>query len=539
MGCRFAWIGGPFFIIARFGLESKPQSGIFEKSNTNMQGTNWEQLEVQVGQNLTLDPQDWRQMRQLGHQMIDDVMDYLENIGEQPVWKPIPQEVKTFLSQDIPREPQDIEAIYREFKQYIFPYTKGNIHPRFFAWVQGTGTPLGVLADLLAATMNPNVTIGEHAALYVDQQVINWCKQLLNYPDDASGILLSGGSMANITALTVARNHQLQKNIRKEGLYQNGAQLTLYCSAETHSCIQKAVEILGLGGDAVRKISVNARYEINVAELVATIEADLAQGHQPFCIVGSAGTVNTGAIDPMDELLAICQRYQLWFHVDGAYGALAKLDPHYASALKGIEQADSVAFDLHKWLYVPYEVGCTLIKNAEAHRSAFAITPNYLLQEKRGLAGGLESINNYGFELSRGFKALKIWMSIKEHGLAKYAAMIQQNNLQAAYLGQLVENAPELELLAPVSLSIVCYRYVHPALSELELNALNREILIQLQEQGIASPSSTLLQGRYAIRVCIVNQRTKKADLELLIQATLRIGNEQLALLFTPKTIAV
>jgi glutamate/tyrosine decarboxylase-like PLP-dependent enzyme len=510
-------------------LESKTQSGIFEKSKANMQGTNREQLEDEVGQNLTLDPQDWQQMRQLGHQMIDDVMDYLENIGKQPVWKPIPAEVKNFLATDIPQEPQDIDSVYQEFKQYIFPYTKGNIHPRFFAWVQGTGTPLGVLADLLAATMNPNVTIGEHASLYVDQQVVNWCKQMLNYPAEASGILLSGGSMANITALTVARNHQA--SVRKEGLFNIGSQMTLYCSAETHSCIQKAVEILGLGTEAVRKISVNAQYEINTAELVECIEADLAAGHRPFCVVGTAGTVNTGAIDPLEELWQICQRYQLWFHVDGAYGALAKLDPQYASALSAVEKADSVAFDLHKWLYIPYEVGCTLIKNAEAHRNAFAITPNYLLQEKRGLAGGLESINNYGFELSRGFKALKIWMSLKEHGLGKYAAMIRQNNLQAAYLGQMVENMPELELLAPVSLSIVCYRYTHPEFTEPELNALNREILIQLQERGIASPSSTLLQGRYAIRVCIVNQRTKKADLELLIQATLQIGNEQVALL--------
>jgi aromatic-L-amino-acid/L-tryptophan decarboxylase len=509
-------------------LDRRDIAGIFDEMNEVMQKLQRNELAERVGENLTLDPQDWQQMRQLGHQMIDDVMDYLENIDQQPVWKPIPDAVKTYLSSDIPQGPQDVEDVYQEFKQYIFPYTKGNIHPRFFAWVQGTGTPMGVLADLLAATMNPNVTIGEHASLYVDQQVVNWCKQMLNYPASASGILLSGGSMANITALTVARNHQLQSDVRKNGLYRAGGQMTLYCSAETHSCIQKAVEILGLGGDAVRKISVNERYEINVSELISAIEKDIADGYHPFCVVGTAGTVNTGAIDPLEELLEICQRYNLWFHVDGAYGALAKLDPDYAPALQALEHADSVAFDLHKWLYVPYEVGCTLIKNAEAHRNAFAITPNYLLQEKRGLAGGLESINNYGFELSRGFKALKIWMSLKEHGLAKYAAMIQQNNLQAAYLGQLVENEADLELLAPVSLSIVCYRFVHPDLNETELNALNREILIQLQENGIASPSSTLLEGRYAIRVCIVNQRTQKADLELLVQATLLIGNQHL-----------
>lgn len=477
-----------------------------------------------VNANLTLDPKDWQAMRELGHQMVDDAMDYLENISNVPVWKEIPTEVKAFLKQDIPQHPQPAEAIYEEFKNYILPYTKGNIHPRFFAWVQGTGTPLGALADMLAATMNPNVAIGEHAAMYVEQQVIRWCKQLMNYPETASGILLSGGSMANITALTVARNHQLKKNIRKEGLRAVEGQLVMYCSSETHSCMQKAAEVLGLGADALRKIEVNEAYQMDAHKLAETIEADLEKGFVPFCVVGNAGTVNTGAIDPLDEIAAICKRFDLWFHIDGAFGALAKLVPEFKAKLSAIETADSLAFDLHKWLYVPYEVGCVLIKDADAHRNAFAITPNYLLNHERGLAAGPDPMNNYGLELSRGFKALKVWMSFKEHGAKKYAALIRQNIAQALYLGSLVEKEPHLELLSPVTMNIVCYRYREKGLSTEQLNDLNKELLMQLQEQGIASPSSTILNEQYAIRVCIVNHRSKKSDFEMLVKESVRLG---------------
>jgi glutamate/tyrosine decarboxylase-like PLP-dependent enzyme len=476
-----------------------------------------------------LDPQDWDAMRVLGHQMVDDLIDYWKGIREEKIWRPIPKEVKTFLDQPIPENGQLPEEVYQEFKQYIFPYNKGNVHPRFFAWIQGTGTPMGTFGDLLASGMNPNTAIGEHSAMYVDRQVVNWCKQLMNFPSEASGILVSGGSMANITALTVARNSFGEEKIRQKGLKAASAQLLIYCSVETHSCIQKAAEIIGIGTDGVRKIGVNERFELDVELLKAQLEADMKAGFLPFCLVGTAGTVNTGAIDPMEELLEISKAYGLWFHVDGAYGALAKLDPIYAPALKAIEEADSLAFDLHKWLYVPYEVGCTLIRDSIKHRDAFAITPNYLLREERGLAGGLDSINNYGFELSRGFKALKVWMSLKEHGRAKYAFMIAQNNRHAAYLAELVTKHPNLELMAPVSMSITCFRMVYPGLGEEDLRELNREILLCLQEEGIASPSSTILNGKFTLRVANVNQRTRKEDMELLVREVLRIGMQKIA----------
>lgn len=476
--------------------------------------------------NLTLDPENWDAMRQLGHQMIDDLFDYWKGIRDEKIWKPIPTEVKEFLDQPIPEKGQSPEEVYEDFMQNIFPYNKGNVHPRFFAWIQGTGTPLGVLADLLASGMNPNVAIGEHSAMYVDRQVINWCKELMNFPPESSGILVSGGSMANITALTVARNSFRDEKIRAKGLKAASAQLILYCSVETHSCIQKAAEIIGLGTDSVRKIEVNEQFEMKSDLLEAQIQQDIQMGFLPFCIVGTSGTVNTGAIDPMDELLAISRKYGLWFHVDGAYGALAKLDPKYEGPLKAIEEADSLAFDLHKWLYVPYEVGCTLIRDAKKHRDSFALTPNYLIQESRGLSGGLDSINNYGFELSRGFKALKIWMSLKEHGREKYGQMITQNNRQAEYLADLVNKSSDLELMAPVSMSITCFRMIKPGYTENQLRELNREILLRLQEEGIASPSSTILNGKYTLRVANVNQRTRMEDMDLLVKEVLRVGNE-------------
>jgi aromatic-L-amino-acid/L-tryptophan decarboxylase len=487
-----------------------------------MEKVNLEETPLEKDQ--TLDPQNWQEIRSLGHQMLDDMMDYLEHISQTPVWRQIPAEVKSVFDETLPMEPTDAQAVYESFKTNILPYNKGNIHPRFFAWVQGTGTPMGMLSEMLAATMNPNVTIGEHASMYVDRQVVNWCKQMMNFPENATGILLSGASMANITALNVARNTQLAKPVRTKGIGVVAKPMRIYCSVETHSCIQKAAEACGLGTEAVRKIEVNDNYQIDTEALEIAIEQDLAQGFAPFCIVGNAGTVNTAAIDPIDKLLEISKKYNLWLHIDGAFGALAKLVPRFAPQLKALEEADSIAFDLHKWLYMPYEIGCVLIRNAAAHRDSFSVTPSYLLQEVRGLAGGLDPINNYGLELSRGFKALKVWMSLKEHGMRKYAEMIEKNIQQAFYLGHLIEQTQDLELLTPVTMNIVCFRFKKSEISEQQLNELNKELLIQLQEQGIASPSSTVLKNRYAIRVCIVNQRTRKADLELLVQETQRIG---------------
>jgi glutamate/tyrosine decarboxylase-like PLP-dependent enzyme len=476
----------------------------------------------------TLDPQDWGEMRRLAHQMTDDMMDLLQHIRERPSWTKMPDEPKQFLHQDVPQKPQDIADVYADFKQYVLPYVKGNIHPRFWAWVQGTGTPLGVMADMLASAMNPNVAMGEHSATYVDKQVVDWCKQIMGYPPTASGVLVSGATMANLTALLVARNYKAA-NSRKQGISSAPGNMVMYCSAETHSCITKAAEAMGIGTDGARKIAVNKGYQIDIDALRKRIDEDIAAGFFPFCVVGNAGTVNTGAIDDLHALKNVCADYNLWFHVDGAFGALAKLTNTYSEQLAAIEDADSVAIDLHKWMYMPYEVGCALVKNAEAHRNTFFTAPNYLLTHERGIAAGPDPIQHYGIELSRGFKALKVWMSIKEHGLEKYTALIQQNINQAFYTGELVKQHTNLELLTPVTLNIVCYRFVEPGLSDAALNDVNKEILMRLQEEGIATPSSTVLQGRYAIRVAITNHRSKREDFDVLVKETIRIGKQVLA----------
>jgi glutamate/tyrosine decarboxylase-like PLP-dependent enzyme len=339
-------------------------------------------------------------------------------------------------------------------------------------------------------------------------------------------MLLSGGSMANITALIVARN-AFDENIRSKGLHQK---LVMYASAETHSCQQKAAEIIGIGTAGLRKIPVDKDFRMNMVALKQQIAADKAAGFTPFCIVGNAGTVSTGAIDPLDSLLALCKTEKLWFHIDGAFGALAKWVPEFQPQLKAIEFADSVSFDFHKWMYMPYEVGCVLFKNKDLHRKSFALQPAYLLSHERGLAAGPDSLNNYGPELSRGFKALKIWMSLKEHGIQKFQQLVQQNIAQVLYLQDLILKQPKLEMLTPVTMNIACFRYkpVGKTLSTDELNRLNKEILMQLHEKGLSAPSYTLLHGQYAIRVANVNHRSTKSDFEALVHDTVRLGDSMI-----------
>lgn len=477
----------------------------------------------------TLDPEDWAAMRELGHRMVDDMLNYLESVRERPAWQPIPKDVKAFLKQPLPTEPQAPEQVYQDFVEKVLPYPLGNIHPRFWGWVIGTGTPLGVLAEMLAATMNPNLGGAEHVANYVELQVLDWCKQMLGFPPEASGILVSGGSMANLVGLAVARNARAGFDVRKQGMAGTPRPLTLYGSVEMHSSIQKAVELMGLGSDSLRKIPVDASFQIDIAALEAAIAADRAAGRQPFCIVGNAGTVNTGAIDDLNRLADICARGKLWFHVDSAFGALAAIAPDSRHLVSGMERADSIAFDLHKWMYMPYEVGCTLVRSGEAHRRTFSLTPDYLAHGERGVMAGSVWLSDYGIQLSRGFRALKVWMSIKEHGIEKYGRMIEQNIAQARYLAQLVDNTPELERLAPAPLNIVCFRFKAAHLDKQALNKLNEELLIQLHEQGIAVPSSTLLNGNYAIRVANVNQRSRREDFDVLVRETVRIGKSLVA----------
>jgi len=482
--------------------------------------------DIQLENEESLDPKDWEAMRVLGHRMIDDMMIYLESIRERPVWQPIPEGVKQNFSTPLPLDPKKPEDIYEEFLDYILPHPMGNIHPRFWGWVIGTGTPLGTLAELLAAGMNPNLGGGDHVANYVEAQVLEWCKEMLGYPLEASGLLVSGGSMANLVGLTVARNTMSGFDIRREGLQAAQKPMTFYGSVETHSSNQKAVELLGLGSAALRRIPVNADFQIVLPALEEAVSKDREAGFHPICVIGNAGTVNTGAIDDLNALADFSERERLWFHIDGAFGALAALSPDLRSLVSGLERADSLAFDLHKWMYMPYEIGCALVRSEANHRSAFSLTPDYLAHVERGLAGGSLWFSEYGVQLSRGFRALKAWMSIKEHGIKKYGRLIKQNVDQARYLADLVDNAPQLESMAPVSLNIVCFRFKGGSSDSDDLHSINQEILIRLHEQGIAVPSYTTLSGDYALRVAITNHRSRREDFELLVREVIRLGEE-------------
>jgi aromatic-L-amino-acid decarboxylase len=473
----------------------------------------------------SLDPENWDELRALGHRMVDDLLSYLQTVRERPVWRPIPQSVRARLTGPIPHVPEGAEQAYADFREVVLPHPMGNIHPRFWGWVIGTGTPLGAMADMLAAGMNPNMGGGDHVPNYVEAQVLDWCKEMLGYSPEASGLLVSGGSEANLVGLAVARNARAGFDVRKHGVRAATGAFTIYASSETHSSVQKAVELLGLGSDGLRLVPTNSAFEIDVTSLQRMIREDRAAGCRPICIVGNAGTVGTGAIDDLASLAQICATEQLWLHVDGAFGALAALVPEQRARLAGMERADSIAFDLHKWMYVPFEAGCALVRDADAHRRTFSLRPDYLTHAERGLAGGSLWFSEYGIQLSRGFKALKVWMSLKEHGIDKYARLVRQNIEQARYLGALVREAPDLELMAPVSLNIVCFRYLVPGRDEAALDALNQELLIQLHEQGIAVPSNLTLGGRFALRVAISNHRSRLDDFDLLVREARRIGS--------------
>ncbi len=476
----------------------------------------------------TLDPDDWEAMRKLGHKMLDDMIDYMETVRERPVWKHVPEQVKAHFRSSVPRNSQPPEKIYEEFVEKVLPYPMGNIHPRFWGWILGTGTVMGAFAELLAASMNTNTGGGaNHVANHVEKQVLDWIKEMLAYPISASGVLTSGCSAANIIGLTVARNAKAGFDVRRKGLQRAQQRMVLYASREIHSSIQKAVELLGLGSEALRLLPVNDYYQIDLETLKAAIIKDREDGCTPFCVVGAAGTTNTGSIDNLDGLADLCEQEKLWFHVDGAFGAWAALAPRARSKVVGIERADSLALDLHKWMYMPYEIGCVLVRHEEQHRKAFSLTPDYLAhgEGRLGLTGGdLPWFSDYGFQLSRGFRALKAWMSLKEHGSRKYARIIQQNIDQAFYLGELVKAAPELELSAPVSLNVVCFRYVAPAMDDDALDELNKRVAVELQERGVAVLSGTVIRGKYVLRAANANHRSCREDFDVLVREVIRIG---------------
>jgi aromatic-L-amino-acid decarboxylase len=470
-----------------------------------------------------LDPSDWPTVRAQGHRMLDDILDYVEHIRERPVWQPIPDDVRAHFRASPPAAPADLGAVHDEFMRDILPYATGNTHPGFMGWVHGGGNVPGMLAEMLAAGLNANLGGRDHMPIEVERQIVEWTRQFFGFPETASGLFVTGTSMANLLGVLVARTAVLGVGVRRYGVAMEPARLTAYASAASHGCIAQAMDLSGLGTEQLRVIPTNCNHQIDLDALEREIAADRSAGFTPFVIIGTAGTVDVGAIDGLASLASIARRENLWFHVDGAFGALAILAPDIAPRLAGIEEADSIALDFHKWAQVPYDAGFILVRDGALHRDTFASPAAYLRRETRGLAAGALWPCDLGPDLSRGFRALKTWFTLKVHGTDAIGAVISRTCMLARDLERKVLATPQLELLAPVMLNIVCFGYRSD-----DASRLNAEIVADLQESGIVAPSTTIIDGRLAIRAAIVNHRTDERDIDALIKTTVLFGDARL-----------
>lgn len=470
----------------------------------------------EFGPQASLDPAEWSELRALGHRMLDDVFNELEGIRQGPVWQPMPDSVRGAWDQPLPRDGQPMGEVYDEYRRLLVPYVVGNRHPRFFGWVHGAGTAVGVLADMLAAGLNANCGGRDHAPIACEQQVIRWAARMLGLPPASSGLVVTGTSMANLVAVIIARRAALGSAIHDDG--SDRPRLTAYASAAVHLCVGRALGITGLGSASLRLIPCDTSGAMDVAALRVAIAADRDRNLLPFLVVGTAGTVDIGAIDDLAQMAQVCEEQQLWFHVDAAFGAIVMLSPMLRPLLTGIERADSVAFDFHKWAQVPYDAGCIVVRDPAAHQAAFAHEAAYLRRETRGLAAGRPWPVDLGPELSRGFRALKVWMTIKAYGTDRLGEVAARCCALARRLASAIDDEPLLERMAPVRLNIVCFRH---RLGDDEFQA---GIAADLQESGQVVLSTTTINGRTVLRAAFVNHRSNEGDADAVIRAVLDAG---------------
>ena len=474
---------------------------------------------------------DAEEFRRLAHRAVDFAADHLAGIAGRPVFTPMTgDERQTLMDQALLNEPTSPDAIIDLFTRAVLRHPMGNGHPRFFGWVNSPPAPLGVIADLLASAMNPSCAGGDHAAIYLERAAVRWLMHLVGFPTDGSiGLLVSGGSMASLTGLAAARHWAAAVDgwdVRQEGLSGDRPQFVLYLSVEGHTCMRKAAELLGLGAAAIRMVPIDGDARMDVGALRQAVVADLAAGRRPFCVGASAGTVGTGAIDPLDAIADVCAEHGLWLHVDGAYGALGVLDLDVAPRYAGLARADSLALDPHKWLSVPVECGAVLVRHGQRLRDAFSLVPPYLRTEEGKGFGGLPWFSEYGFQQTRGFRALKLWMIVQQMGRSGIAALVSRHLGLAQRLAELVAAAPDLELLAPVALSIVCFRFVPEATrgDEAALDRLNKAIMEAVQAGGEAFLSNTVVRGRFALRACVLHYATSEDDVAALVDLVRGVG---------------
>jgi glutamate/tyrosine decarboxylase-like PLP-dependent enzyme len=469
------------------------------------------------------------EIQRIGYRVVDLIADHLSALPSEPVFRPVPPALaRQFLTAPAPVAPVAADQVLRQFEEMIEPYPFGNGHPRFWGWVNSPPAVMGVFADALAAAMNPSCAGGNHAAIYVERQVLNWFRGMLGFPDTSMGLLVSGGSMATMTALAVARHVKSGVDVRVDGLRNASRPFAFYMSSEAHGCARKAIELLGFGSATIQTIPINADYRIKVDALDAALEDDRARSVQPIAVVATAGTTNTGAIDDLEAIADVCRRHGVWMHVDAAYGGPAILSDEYSARLAALARADSIALDPHKWLFVPVEAGLVLVRDAEAMRSAFSLVPPYLRTDGSSTGvGGPPWFSEYGFQQTRGFRALKVWMTMQQFGLNGFKAAIEENLALARYLADRLRSAPDFGIMAPPDLSVVCFRFLDPSSPDEESQAaLNRRLLERLQLGGEAFLTSTELGGRFVLRACIVNHRSTRDDIDRMLDAVRNIGRD-------------
>ncbi len=480
-----------------------------------------------------LDPrssEEWEEVRRNGYQLVDLMIRKYQGESEAPCWQPVPKGKLPEMRENPTSEGLGLSRAMSRATRIVFPYGTGNTHPKFWGWVMGAGNIPGILGSWMATLMNTNTFGGEQGLVLIEQQVLGWFRKWLGFPQNSSGLLLEGCSTANLLALAAARHKATEGKVRRKGP-EACLGLRIYASATCHNSIVKAAEILGLGSDAVRHIPTLADDVIDLEAIEQAIQADLAAGLRPFCLVGNAGTVGTGSLEPLLKMRALADRYQLWFHVDGAIGAIACLSNSLRPRFEGIETADSVAFDLHKWAQIPYDAGCLLIRDGALHKQAFQSSAAYLRPVDGGLTPrGSHVFSNYAHTLSRGDRALKIWMTFISLGTKRIASIFEKNVAQADWLGKKVTEHHCLELLAPVSLNIVCFRYINSTATTIDLDKCNEKILVELQVSGFCVISTYRINDKSCLRVSIANHRTKKVDLENFLHKVIELGEKFSAL---------
>ncbi len=472
---------------------------------------------------ITLDPEDWEAARGVAHRIVDDAITRLAGLRDGPVWQQMPDAVRASFAAKVPQGPTPLAEVYDELARTILPYAMGNKHPRFFGWYMGAGSLTGALGEFLGAIDASNLGGGDTGAAAADRQVTGWLTALMGFPQTAGATLTSGGSMANMVGLTVARNAMAGVDVRTEGVTDLPQPLRFYTSDQAHSATQKALEALGLGSRSLRLVPTDAGFRMDTGALERMIAEDRAAGLRPACVIATAGSTNTGAFDDLVSIGAICRREGIWFHVDGCIGALVRIAPGSRHLVAGIEAADSLALDPHKWLQTPFECGCAIVRDGARQFQTFAMHPAYLQEQPRGLAAG-EFLADYGFDLTRSFKALKLWMSLKENGVARFGRLIDRHVELGRHLTRAIQADPRLELMAPTTINIVCFRFRGRGGTETELKALNTEIMLRMQESGIAAPTDTTLRGRHSLRAAINSHRVRADDLDLLVAETIRLG---------------